>query len=174
MATLSWLVELDHVVVEATNDAEAHADVVRALLTDDEVNFTNDVATLVAVPTTVRRRRARLPVWSSTATCWATATRRQRARRRRVVTQGELTTLRLYYDGCTEMRSGRIRTVTRISPSRRLGYESTSQVLLRQSVDDLVGAVGGEAHDGAANRDAHRRVVGIGERDRHASRPRRD
>jgi hypothetical protein len=35
VATLSWLIELEHVVVEAQH---------QALLTDDEVDFTNDVA----------------------------------------------------------------------------------------------------------------------------------
>jgi hypothetical protein len=43
--TLSTLVPLRHVVVESSR-AEEHADVVRALLTNDEVNFTNDVATI--------------------------------------------------------------------------------------------------------------------------------
>jgi hypothetical protein len=46
VATLSWLVQLDHVVIAAADNASAHADVVRALLTNDEVNFANDVATL--------------------------------------------------------------------------------------------------------------------------------
>jgi len=46
VATLSWLVQLDHVVIAAPEHARAHADVVRALLSNDEVNFTNDVATL--------------------------------------------------------------------------------------------------------------------------------
>jgi hypothetical protein len=46
VATLSWLVPLDTVVVSAAS-AEASAQVVEALLTDDEVNFTNGVATLV-------------------------------------------------------------------------------------------------------------------------------
>jgi hypothetical protein len=44
-ATLAHLVELDHVVV-AGRSATEHADVVRALLTDDEVNFDNAAATL--------------------------------------------------------------------------------------------------------------------------------
>jgi hypothetical protein len=46
VATLSWLVTLDTVVISAAN-AEGSAQVVAALLTNDEVNFTNDVATLV-------------------------------------------------------------------------------------------------------------------------------
>jgi len=46
VATLSWLVALDTAVISAAN-APASAQVVEALLTDDEVNFTNGVATLV-------------------------------------------------------------------------------------------------------------------------------
>jgi hypothetical protein len=46
VATLSWLVPLDAAVVSSPT-AEASARVVEALLTNDEVNFTNDVATLV-------------------------------------------------------------------------------------------------------------------------------
>jgi hypothetical protein len=48
VATLSYLVELGPVVIEATHRATQHAQIVRALLTNDEVNFTIDVATLVA------------------------------------------------------------------------------------------------------------------------------
>jgi hypothetical protein len=44
VATLSWLIELEHVVVEAQHQATSHAEVLEALLTDDEVDFTNDVA----------------------------------------------------------------------------------------------------------------------------------
>ncbi|HVA70496.1 MAG TPA: hypothetical protein VNF08_04145 [Acidimicrobiales bacterium] len=46
-ATLAALVPLRHVVIEASSLSREHADVVRALLTNDEVNFTNAVATLV-------------------------------------------------------------------------------------------------------------------------------
>jgi len=46
VATLSWLVPLDAVVVSSTN-APASAQVLEALLTDDEVNFSNEVATIV-------------------------------------------------------------------------------------------------------------------------------
>jgi hypothetical protein len=46
VATLSWLAELERVVVSSSN-AVAHARVLEALLTNDEVNFSNDVATLV-------------------------------------------------------------------------------------------------------------------------------
>ena len=46
LATLSWLVAVDTAVVSSPT-ADASAQVVEALLTDDEVNFTNGVATLV-------------------------------------------------------------------------------------------------------------------------------
>ncbi len=46
VATLSWLVPLETVVVSAPS-AVASAQVLEALLTNDEVNFTNEVATLV-------------------------------------------------------------------------------------------------------------------------------
>jgi hypothetical protein len=46
VATLSWLIPLDTVVVGAPT-AEPSAQVFEALLTNDEVNFTNGVATLV-------------------------------------------------------------------------------------------------------------------------------
>jgi hypothetical protein len=46
VATLSWLIDLEHVVVSAEHQATSHAQVVAALLTDDEVNFSNDVATI--------------------------------------------------------------------------------------------------------------------------------
>lgn len=45
VATLAWLVALDHVVV-ASRAAGANAEVVRALLTEDEVNLDNEVVTL--------------------------------------------------------------------------------------------------------------------------------
>lgn len=44
VATLSAIVPLRHVVVEARTRSDEHADVVRALLTNDEVNFINGVA----------------------------------------------------------------------------------------------------------------------------------
>jgi hypothetical protein len=46
VATLSWLIDLEHVVVAATEKSRSQADVVEALLTNDEVNFTNDVAVI--------------------------------------------------------------------------------------------------------------------------------
>ena len=46
VATLSWLIALDHVVVASSWAPAAQAEVVRALLGDDEVNLTNEVATL--------------------------------------------------------------------------------------------------------------------------------
>jgi len=45
VATVSWLTTLEHVVIEGENAAAAAA-VVAALLTNDEVNFANEVATL--------------------------------------------------------------------------------------------------------------------------------
>jgi hypothetical protein len=47
VATLAALIPLSHVVIEAGSLATEHADVVRALLTNDEVNFSNDVVSLV-------------------------------------------------------------------------------------------------------------------------------
>lgn len=46
VATLSWLIPISRVVIERGIDAPAHADVVRALLTNDEVNIVNDAATI--------------------------------------------------------------------------------------------------------------------------------
>lgn len=62
--TLSWLIDLENVVVSASTNAHAHAQVVRALLTNDEVNFTNDVATLTGAYNRPAPPRA-LRVWSS-------------------------------------------------------------------------------------------------------------
>jgi len=44
--TLSTLMEIDHVVVDAARDAAAHADVVAALLTNGEVTLHNAVANI--------------------------------------------------------------------------------------------------------------------------------
>ena len=46
VATLAAIVPLGHVVVESDVSAEDHADALRALLTNEEVNFTNDVVVL--------------------------------------------------------------------------------------------------------------------------------
>ncbi|HEY5120609.1 MAG TPA: hypothetical protein VII84_03440 [Acidimicrobiales bacterium] len=46
--TLAALLEIDHVVVEAANDARAHAEVVSTLLSDDEVTLHNAVANITA------------------------------------------------------------------------------------------------------------------------------
>ncbi len=46
IATLSWLLAIGPVVIEHGLDAPDHAGVVRALLTNDEVNLANDVATI--------------------------------------------------------------------------------------------------------------------------------
>jgi hypothetical protein len=47
VATLAAIVPLRHVVIDASSRADERADVVRALLTNDEVNFTNGVARIV-------------------------------------------------------------------------------------------------------------------------------
>jgi len=44
--TLAHLMHLSHVVIEAPSDAEHHAAVVRALLSDDKVTMSNRVVTL--------------------------------------------------------------------------------------------------------------------------------
>ena len=46
VATLSWLLEVTHVVVSASARAPSHARVLEALLSDEEVNLINEVATL--------------------------------------------------------------------------------------------------------------------------------
>ncbi len=46
VATLSHLIEIDQVVIASRSLAVERADVVRALLTEDEVNFSNAAATL--------------------------------------------------------------------------------------------------------------------------------
>ena len=46
VATLSWIVDLDCVVLAAPTLAPERADVVVALLSEDEVTFTNEAATL--------------------------------------------------------------------------------------------------------------------------------
>lgn len=46
--TLSWLIDLRHVVISAPEHVLAHAEVVRAMLTDEEINLTNEVGALVA------------------------------------------------------------------------------------------------------------------------------
>ena len=46
IATLSWLVELSEVVITG-NDAASQAEVVRAMLSDEEITFSNKVANIV-------------------------------------------------------------------------------------------------------------------------------
>jgi len=46
LATLSWLVDLREVVI-AGDDADAQAEVVRAMLSDEEITFSNKVANIV-------------------------------------------------------------------------------------------------------------------------------
>ena len=64
VATLSWIIELGDVVISASTNAEDYAQVVRALLTDDEVTLTNKVATLTRAYNRPAPPRA-LRVWSS-------------------------------------------------------------------------------------------------------------
>jgi hypothetical protein len=44
--TLSHLLALRHVVIDAESRSSAHAEIVRALLTNDEVNFDSELATI--------------------------------------------------------------------------------------------------------------------------------
>ncbi len=46
IATLSWLVDLREVVISG-DDADAQAEVVRAMLSDEEITFSNKVANIV-------------------------------------------------------------------------------------------------------------------------------
>jgi len=92
VATLSWLIPLDTVVVSAL-PAEASARVLDALLTNDEVNFSNEVATLVgaynrpAPPTPVA-------VWSFDGTHLRRGDAVLREASREVNDVGEVTTYR--------------------------------------------------------------------------------
>jgi hypothetical protein len=82
--TLSHLVSLTHVVIEAPSGSSQHADIVRALLTNHEVNFDND---LVSIRGAYNRPAPPTPitVWSAegeTLTSDAATLRRQRAESR--------------------------------------------------------------------------------------------
>ncbi len=61
--TLSVLMNLRHVVIEAADRAEEHAEVVRLLLSGGEVNFSNSVATLTHAFSRPAPPRS-LTVWS--------------------------------------------------------------------------------------------------------------
>lgn len=63
VATLAWLVSLDHVVV-AGEHARAQAEVVRSLLSEHEVNFANEVAVLRGAYNRPAPPRA-IMVWSA-------------------------------------------------------------------------------------------------------------
>lgn len=78
IATLSWLVPLDTAVVSAPK-AESSAQVVEALLTNDEVNFTNDVANIVGAYNRPAPPKA-IAVWS-----WDGTTLRHRSETLRIV-----------------------------------------------------------------------------------------
>ncbi len=89
VGTLSWLIDLDHVVV-AGDRAGDQADVVRALLTNDEVDFANAAGTLrgaynrPAPPTPVT-------VWSLEGGALVHGADRLVARAARATDAGELT-----------------------------------------------------------------------------------
>jgi hypothetical protein len=61
--TLCTLLEVDHVVIDAAHDAAAHAEVVAALLSDEEVTLHNAVATITAAYNRPAPARA-VSVWS--------------------------------------------------------------------------------------------------------------
>lgn len=91
VATLAWLVDLHHVVLSAAHQSAERAEVVRALLTDDEVNFVNDVATLrgaynrPAPPSTIR-------VWSFDGTSLRSGDDRLTLRSRERTDVGQVST----------------------------------------------------------------------------------
>lgn len=68
VATLSWLIDLEHVVISAEHHAREHADVVAALLSDDEVNFTNEVAVIAHAYNRPAPPKA-VTVWSYDGDC---------------------------------------------------------------------------------------------------------
>lgn len=92
VATLSWIIELGDVVISAPTNAEDYAQVVRALLTDDEVTFTNEVATLTKAYNRPAPPRA-VRVWSSDGEILS---RGERRLGRHSVTLGEIGELTAY------------------------------------------------------------------------------
>jgi hypothetical protein len=78
VATLSWLVHLDVVVVAAASLASQHAQVVEALLSDDEVTIHNDVANVVGAYNRPAPPRP-VEVWSFDGTELRLGTRALRA-----------------------------------------------------------------------------------------------
>ena len=101
VATLSWLIPLDAAVVSAISAGAAQ--VVEALLTNDEVNFTNDVANLVGA---YNRPAPPTPI-----TVWSWDGRHPVPPRRRGATRIDVRVgralrrhdLSLNYSGCREM-----------------------------------------------------------------------
>ena len=89
VATLAWLTDLSDVVIESAN-APAHAAVVEALLTNDEVNFVNDVVTLRGAYNRPAPPRA-VRVWYASHNEIISADQRLVERGRRESVAGELT-----------------------------------------------------------------------------------
>jgi hypothetical protein len=98
VATLSWLIELDLVVVSCATAAEDHADVMRALLTDDEVTFSNDVATLTRAYNRPAPPRP-LTVWSFDGAALSHGPETLRPVATSSTTVGELTRFEPSYSG---------------------------------------------------------------------------
>ncbi|MGC1418879.1 MAG: hypothetical protein WA786_02000 [Acidimicrobiales bacterium] len=68
VATLSWLIDLEHVVVSAEHQAASHAQVLEALLTNDEVTIRNDVARVTGAYNRPAPPKA-ITVWSYDGNC---------------------------------------------------------------------------------------------------------
>ena len=90
VATLSWLIALDHVVIASSRAPAAQADVVRALMGDGEVTLVNEVATLRGAYNRPAPPRPVTIWWFDGALHDGDVTLEERARRRD--DQGEWTT----------------------------------------------------------------------------------
>ena len=88
VATLSWLTDLEHVVIEAEN-AAAQAAALSALLTNDEVNFSNEVVRLRGAYNRPAPPRP-LTVWHATGDAIVAGTTRLRLSGRCSSAAGEL------------------------------------------------------------------------------------
>lgn len=93
VATLSWLIEVRHVVVGAAHEVTAHAQVLHALLTNDEVNLANDVVTLRRAYNRPAPPR-RVTVWIFDGNTLVNEETVLRAQSRRTSEAGELTLYR--------------------------------------------------------------------------------
>ncbi len=164
--TLSVLMDLRHVVIDAPEPVSEQVEIVRALLSGDEVSLTNSVATLTHVVSRPVPPRP-ITVWgfdggqlvSPEVTLAAGATAPPGSKRVDLL-RGLL--------GLTRDPIGTDldRHAHFAWRAPRVGVEPG--VLLREVVDDLVGALGGKDHDGAAHRDAGLGIVGIDQRNGHA------